>query len=152
MLENAVQACPDELWGDRSQHLQFWYIAYHALFWLDLNLSGTTEGFAPPPPFTLSELDPSGTLPERVYTKAEILGYLEYERAKSRETIQTLTDERMHVSWRFPWWREAMSLGEVLLFTMRHVQEHAAQLGLLLGQTDNLPPGWDDWVGRAKGG
>jgi len=41
MLENAMVACPDELWSDSTQHLKFWYVVYHALFWLDLYLSGS---------------------------------------------------------------------------------------------------------------
>jgi hypothetical protein len=56
MLENALRACPDELWSarlwsDRSQRpefSEFWYITYHTLFWLDLYLSGSVEGFTPP--------------------------------------------------------------------------------------------------------
>jgi hypothetical protein len=50
MLDNAIRACPDELWGDRSQQPEYWYTAYHALFWLDLYLTGSVEGFAPPRP------------------------------------------------------------------------------------------------------
>ncbi len=78
MLDNALHACPDELWhgrlwsnpSERAAYSQFWYVIYHALFWLDLYLSGAVEGFAPPPPFTLDELDPAGLLPERPYTIA----------------------------------------------------------------------------------
>ncbi len=62
MLENAVRACPADLWADQTQHVRFWYTVYHALFWLDLYLSGSLEGFAPPEPFTLAELDPAGVL------------------------------------------------------------------------------------------
>ncbi len=51
---------------------EFWYIAYHTLFWLDLYLSGAVEGFAPPEPFTLDELDPAGVTPDRPYSKAEL--------------------------------------------------------------------------------
>ena len=41
----------------------------------------------------------------------------------------------------------AMSNGELLLYNMRHVQHHAAQLNMLLRQaTDSAP----DWV--SKGG
>ena len=71
MLENAMLACPEELWNVRSEQPEFWYVAYHALFWLDLYLSDSAEGFVPPLPFTLSELDPTGLQPERVYTKNE---------------------------------------------------------------------------------
>ena len=73
MLENAMHACPDELWSDPAKPPEwierdvvgFWYVAYHTLFFLDVSLSGSLEGFAPPAPFTLSELDPAGLLPER---------------------------------------------------------------------------------------
>ncbi len=52
MLDNAIVACPDNLWSDRSQKVEFWYLAYHTLFFLDLYLSGSLEGFNPPEPFT----------------------------------------------------------------------------------------------------
>ncbi len=103
MLENALLACPDELWGDRSQRPEFWYLVYHTLFWLDLYLSGSVEGFAPPVPFTLDELDPAGLLPERVYRKDELLRYLEHGRRKCRAALEALTDERAREPRRLPW-------------------------------------------------
>ncbi len=36
MLENAIRACPEKLWSDRSRNPEFWYTAFHTLFWLDL--------------------------------------------------------------------------------------------------------------------
>ena len=48
----------------------YWYIVYHALFWLDLYLTGAEEGFVPPAPFLLIEQDetvrcPKGPIPKR---------------------------------------------------------------------------------------
>ena len=144
MLENALRACPDELWADRSKHPEFWYVGYHALFFLDLYLSDSVEGFSPPPPFTLDELDPAGRLPERPYTKDELLAYLEHGRGKCREAIESLTDEKVRERRRFPWL--ATGAGALLLYNMRHVQHHAAQLNLILRQqTDTAPR----WVARA---
>jgi DinB superfamily len=148
MLENALQACPEELWhvrlsNDRSLppgFSEFWYVASHTLFWLDLYLSGSVEGFAPPAPFTLVELDPAGVLPERTYTRDELLVYLEHDRQKCRATIETLTDERARQPCQFSW-GEASFL-ELLLDNMRHVQEHAAQLNLVLGQEIGFAPRW----------
>jgi DinB superfamily len=140
MLENAILACPDNLWGDRSRKPEFWYVAFHALFFLDLYLSDSIEGFTPPPPFTLTEMDPTGQLPERVYTKQELLIYLEHGREKCRSTIETLADEKMLQRCAFDWLD--ISFAEVLLYNMRHVQHHAAQLNLILTQNAASAPRW----------
>jgi hypothetical protein len=140
MLENALLACPDELWSDRSQQPEFWYVAYHTLFWLDLHLSGSVEGFAPPAPFTLDELDPTGLLPERPYTKGELQSYLVHGRQKCQATLEALRDEQAGRRCEFSWGE--VSFAELLLYNMRHVQEHAAQLNLILGQQIGSAPGW----------
>ena len=145
MLENALLACPDELWSDRSQPLEFWYVVYHTLFWLDLYLSGSVEGFASLAPFTLDELDPAGLLPERPYTKDELQTYLDHGRQKRRATSEALTDEQAGQRCGFSWGE--VSFSELLLYNMRHVQEHASQLNLILGQKFGSAPGW---VTRAK--
>ena len=152
MLDNAMAACPDELWRVRlwddvelPESAEFWYIAYHTLFWLDLYLSGAVEGFAPPAPFTLDELDPAGLLPDRVYTRDELQAYLEHDRRKCRATIDALTDERASHRCKFRWGE--LSFAGLLLDNMRHVQEHAAQLNLILGQKIGWSP---RWVAQAK--
>jgi hypothetical protein len=152
MLDNAVAACPDELWRVRlwddaelPGSAEFWHIAYHTLFWLDLYLTGAVEGFAPPAPFTLDELDPTGLLPETPYTRDELRTYLEHGRRKCRATIEALTDEQAARSCHFPWGE--VSFAGLLLDNMRHVQEHTAQLNLILGQK----AGWSPrWVAQAK--
>ena len=148
MLDDAMRACPDALWraslwtnpAESQGFAEFWYLASHALFWLDYYLSGSVEDFAPPAPFTLDELDPSGRLPERPYTKEELRTYLDYGRQKCQATIEALTDEQARRPCRVS--RGEISFAELLLYTMRHVQEHAAQLQLLLGQQAGSAPGW----------
>jgi hypothetical protein len=145
MLENAIHACPDDLWSDRSQRPEYWYLTYHTLFWLDLYLSGPVEGFAPPAPFNLDELDPAGLLPERPYTKMEMQTYLEHGRKKCRAAIDGLTDAKDRERYRFGWGEASYS--ELLLYNMRHVQHHAAQLNLILRQQIDSAP---DWVAQAE--
>ncbi len=140
MLENALLACPDELWRDRSRRPEFWYVVYHTLFFLDFYLSGSAEGFTPPAPFTLDELDPAGLLPERVYTKDELRTYLQHGRNKCRATIEALTDERARQRCEFE--RPDLTVSESLLYNMRHVQHHAAQLNLILRETTDSAPRW----------
>ena len=148
MLENAVNDCPPELWQGRlwNEHEQspefaeFWYIVYHTLFWTDLYLTGKYDGFEPPVPFTLAELDPAGILPDKVYSRRELLDYMKYCRNKSGSLIQTLTEEDAtricHLKW------GDVTYVELLLDTLRHIQEHTAQLNLYLGQTRSNPARW----------
>jgi uncharacterized damage-inducible protein DinB len=140
MLENAMLACPDDLWDDRSQRMEFWYAVYHTLFWLDYYLSESAERFAPPAPFGLEELDPTGVLPERSYAKNELQTYLEHGREKCRATIEALTVEKANQLYTFG--SVDLSIGELLLYNMRHVQHHAAQLNLILREKTDSAPRW----------
>ncbi len=164
MLENALLACPaslwrERLWGNRSdpslppEFAAFWYITYHCLFWLDLYLTGSREEeFVPPPPFTRAELDPAGALLERPYTREELHAYLLHLRKKCQATITELSDEKAHQQFTFPWpGGTSISFFELQLYNMRHVQEHAAQLSLFLGQ-HGIPDEALDWVPWAKAG
>jgi hypothetical protein len=147
MLDNAVMACPEALWTERlwpdspppefpPRFAEFWYVAYHALVWLDLYLAGVPEeDFVPPAPFAQGMLDSAEAQPERPYTREELLDYSLSIRQKCRATLAALTDERARRSVEYPWSEgQPISYLELLLYTMRHVQEHAAQMGLFLGQ------------------
>ena len=139
-LRNAIVACPGSLWGDRSRQPEFWYLVYHTLFFLDYYLGETSEGFHPPPPFNLDELDPAGVMPPRVFTKDELLRYLDHGRAKAAAVLATLDEATAHRRSGFA--RPATSVAELLLVNLRHVQHHAAQLNLILRQTVDEAPGW----------
>jgi hypothetical protein len=141
-LGDALRNCPDDLWEKQLWQDQpdqwvaqgfsaFWYLGYHTLFWLDLYLTGAEEGFAPPAPFDLVEMEEGEILP-RVYTRAELVDYLELCRRRCQETITALTAEEAFRICRFPWGE--VPFAELQLYSMRHVQEHAAQLLLFLGQ------------------
>lgn len=147
MLENALLACPTALWKERvwsnppdssrpPEFAEFWYIVYHALFWFDLYLSGLREEeFTPPPPFAWAELDPTWELPEQPYTREALHTYLQATRRQCRAILFALTDEQAHRIVDYPWAQgQAVSFLELQLYNMRHVQEHAAQLNLFLGQ------------------
>jgi hypothetical protein len=151
-LAETMSACPDALWraalwqtpNKQPEFAQFWYVAYHTLFWLDLYLTGAEEGFVPPASFTLIEQDDEGPLPERAYTKAELLAYLGDCRQRCRVTIEALTDETAHRHCSFGWGE--CSFLELLIYNLRHVHGHASQLNMLLGQNGISAP---DWVAQA---
>jgi hypothetical protein len=147
MLDNAISACPDQLWlsslwndpNEEPEYSQFWFLAYHTLFWLDLYLSGSSEDFTPPAPFI------RGSLPEKPYTKDALRVYLQHGRRKCQATIEALSDEKARQRCHFDWGE--VTFLELLLYNMRHVQEHGAQLRMLLGQNDISV---NDWVTIAE--
>lgn len=132
MLESAIRCCPDAVWSDGATRPEFWYLAYHTLFWLDLYLYGPIEGFRPPEPFGIEELDPSGVMPSRVYERNELLNYLSHCREKLRTVITDLDNARLTEI--ITHGRRSMSYEELLWYNMRHVQHHVGQLNLLLRQ------------------
>jgi hypothetical protein len=150
MLGEALRDCPDELWEKRLWEDQrdqwvaagfsaFWYLGYHALFWLDLYLTGAEEGFAPPEPFDLVEMEAGEALP-RTYTREELLRYLEYCRRKCQETIAALSMEQASRLCKFAWGE--LPYAELQLYNLRHVQEHGAQLRMFLGQQAGKSTRW----------
>ena len=150
MLGFAINDCPEELWQAKlwddpnapPGFSDFWYVAYHTLFWLDLYLSGAAEGFNPPASFDLNELVPEGVLPGRVFRKAELLAYLDHCRQEWAGILDGFTDKKAHQDCEFPWSKGKISFAELLLDNMRHVQEHGAQLRMFLGQQRSVNARW----------
>jgi hypothetical protein len=104
LMEAAVDDCPDTLWETDlwpeeapTAPSEFgglhgsapWFLAYHALNCTDYDLSGEFEPWAPPPPFDENTF----SFPNRVFTKSEVLGYVEWCRGRVRQRLETLTEE-----------------------------------------------------------
>ena len=162
MLENALVACPDDLWrepvwttappeGFPPKFAEFWYLTYHTLVWLDLYLTGLPEeDFAPPAPFAQGMIDSAETQPEQPYTKEQLHTYLTTLRQKCHATLTTLTDEQARRPVEYAWSEgQTISFLELLIYNLRHVQEHTAHLSLLLGQ-HGISDEALDWVPGAK--
>lgn len=139
-IGKAIDHCPEDHWRDDTKYYQIWYISFHTIFWLDYYLSAPSAEFTPPEPFTMSEMDPKGIIPDPPYTKEQLKTYLEHSRNKCHVTILSLTEERADEMCKVG--RISISFEELLLYIMRHVQHHAAQLNLLLRQKTDSAPGW----------
>lgn len=151
MLKNAIELCPEELLTKRRR---IFYTIYHVLVFLDFYLSLPPQNFVAGLPFTLNEGNDKpdeaidDVIPDRFYSKQELLDYLNASRTKCRTIIMGFTDEKLNE--RFiedPPNGKNYSRFEILLYNMRHVQHHAAQLNLLLRQNINNAP---KWVREAK--
>jgi len=151
MLGNAVSTWPEEEWDADPN---FFYQAYHCILFLDYYATTPPTHFAARLPFSLTAKDrlPKGAvddlLPSRQYSKRELLDYLKSSREKCKKLILGLTDEKLKSVWiekqddLAPGFTMSYSVFEILLYNMRHVQHHSAQLNLLLRKQINRAPNW----------
>ncbi|MBN1610673.1 MAG: DinB family protein [Polyangiaceae bacterium] len=157
-MRAAIEACPDELWDDRTEGSPFWHLAYHALYFTDFYLSAEERVFAARDyhrdkahflPGDYREFGGIVTTPEFAYRKDQLLDYADHCLRRCDETFGNLSDERALERCGF-WWYE-LNVGEFLINNLRHAQHHAGQLALLLrrradvgiawlGTRDNRPP------------
>jgi DinB superfamily len=139
LMEAALTDCPDhlwerDLWPDEAPTAPTphgglhgsapWFLAYHALFCLDYDLSGEFEPWEPPQPFD----ENSYAFPNRAFTRAELLGYVDYGRGRVHRTLDSLTEDaaarplpsahRQHGA------LYGVAVGSIPL----HVVEHASQI------------------------
>ncbi|MBE9463948.1 DinB family protein [Dyadobacter subterraneus] len=152
-LEKAITLCPENILVENKR---LFYMTYHILVFLDYYVTIPPENFSPKLPYTITDPEnlPENAIddlvPNRFYTKTELLDYLQSSREKCRNLIAGLTEEKIKNE-RFveDFESDAMnySILEILLYNMRHVQHHAAQLNMILRQEINDAP---KWVFRAK--
>jgi hypothetical protein len=139
LLAAALQDCPDALWEQDlwpneaptapSPHGGLhgsapWFLAYHALFCLDYDLSGELEAWAPPPPFDENTF----AYPNRVFTRSELLEYVDYCRSRVRRTLDSMTEDRASRCLPSPHRAEGTLYGVMVGGIPLHVLEHAAQI------------------------
>jgi hypothetical protein len=146
MLKNAIMLCPESYWATNKK---IFYQAYHTLVFLDYYLTIPSKDFSSPLAFTVAEIgnipeDAIGdVIPNHIYSKEELLDYLQACRQKCRKVISGLTAETLFERWIEKGGDMNYAVLEILLYNMRHVQHHAAQLNLLLRQGINEAPGWE---------
>jgi hypothetical protein len=151
MLRNIIALWPDQYWNLESK---IYYLSYHTFLFLDYYLTIPPTNYIAPLPFTMIPTDKipayaiDDLLPNRLYTKNELLECLQTSRQKSRHAIFGLTGENM----KQPWIDQPddiagsvtlkYSVLEILLYNLKHVQHHTGQLNLLLRQETGQAANW----------
>lgn len=139
LMAAALADCTDEMWqtdlwpdeartgpaphGGRQGSAP-WFLGYHALSCLDYDLTGGFAPWAPPPPFD----DNTYGYPNRVFTRSELLGYLEWCRDRVRQTLDALTEESAARPLPPPHRYAGTAVGVIVGSVPGHVIEHAAQI------------------------
>ncbi|NHF58520.1 DinB family protein [Flavobacteriaceae bacterium TP-CH-4] len=146
MLINALDACPSTLYKTNKR---FFYMAYHAIVFLDYYLTVPPTDFEPRLPFTIVEKEDmpkealDDVLPNEHYPKEQLLEYIKSSKKKCLSLIMSIKENGN------PRFMEDVEVGkmdysliEILLYNLRHIQHHAAQLNMILRNEGLEPPKW----------
>jgi DinB superfamily len=139
LMEAALTDCPDslwekDLWPDEAPTAPTsygglhgsapWFLVYHSLLTLDYDLVAEFELWEPPQPFD----ENTYAFPSRVFTKAELLVYVDYCRARTLRTLDDLfeakADRPLPDAHRYRGTLYGVMVGSIPL----HVIEHASQI------------------------
>jgi hypothetical protein len=155
MLKNIIVICPEKIWREERK---IFYMTYHTMIFLDYYLTNPVKDFRPDLSFTIGDPDllPEGAIddviPDRMYSKEELLAYVCSIREKCKKVVTQTSEEKFSQRWinddeinihgLCPQLVINYSLLEILLYNIRHVQHHVAQLNLLLRQNANVATEW----------
>lgn len=139
LMEAALADCPEDLWQTDlwpdeaptrpGPHGGLhgsapWFLGYHALSCLDYDLTGEFEPWRPPEPFD----DNTFAYPNRVFTKPELLGYVDWCRGRVGHTLDALTEEMLTRPLPSAHRMHGMLFGVLIGSLPLHVVEHASQV------------------------
>jgi len=139
LMAAALTDCPDILWerdlwpeeaptGPTSHgglHGSApWFLAYHSLLTLDYDLAAEFEPWHPPQPFDENTF----AFPNRVFTRAELLAYVDYCGARARQTLDDQFEEKAARSLPDAHRYHGVLYGVLVGSIPLHVIEHAAQI------------------------
>lgn len=139
LMEAALTDCPEDLWqtdlwpddaptrpgpyGGLHGSAP-WFLGYHALSVLDYDLAAELEPWGPPEPFD----ENTYAFPNRVFTKPEVLGYVDYCRGRVRHTLDALTAEMLDRQVPSAHRKHGLLYGVLIGSLPLHVVEHASQV------------------------
>jgi len=139
LLEAALTDCPDilwevDLWPDEAptgptsygglHGSAPWFLAYHSLLTLDYDLAAEFEPWKPPQPFDENTF----AFPNRIFTRAELLAYVDYCGVRQRQTLDDHFEEKAARSLPEAHRYHGMLYGVMVGSIPLHVIEHASQI------------------------
>ncbi len=149
-LENVMAACPDSDWDESHGDAPFSQVAFHTLFYCDFYLSESESQFRNQEFHKANEAffadyeELEDRLPIRLYSRASLETYLAFCREKVKSVLSALTPAQLEEPAVMR--RSVFSRLELYIYVARHIQHHAAQLGLRV----QLRTGQEmKWVGKA---
>ncbi len=133
-LENSMADCPEAEWNQSHGDAPFSQVVFHTLFYCDFYLSESESGFRNQP-FHKDNLaffgdyeEQEDKLPVRLYDRESLVRYLDYCKKKVKIVLDALSQDQLGEAAVMR--RSIFSRMELFIYLTRHIQHHAAQLGL----------------------
>jgi hypothetical protein len=136
MLNTCIVRCPDASWNALVGNQPFCQVAFHTLFFADYYLGPDAALFRDQPfhreneTFFADYEQLEDCEPVSLCEREAIKGYMLFCRKKASEVIASETEESLRKPARFE--RRDFSRAELHVYSIRHIQHHAAQLSLRL--------------------
>lgn len=145
-LEQSMESASDEIWAEDHIDTAVDQVVFHALFWTDLYLELGMDGFRKQR-FHLDNLDMFRDYEEledggvnNHYSRAMCKEYMLHCIRKVHDTMEGETEATLRGESGFSW--RKCSRAELHIYNIRHIQHHAAQLGLRNQLIGGAPLKW----------
>jgi hypothetical protein len=133
-LSQSIENCNDKTWMAEYIDTEVNQVVFHTLFFADLYLSQNIVEFKKqqfhldkPEIFQDYEED-KDCRPTNFYTKSKCVEYMQFCKQKANSIINSETETTLRGESGFNWLK--FSRAELHIYNTRHIQHHAAQLGL----------------------
>jgi hypothetical protein len=152
-LSICIDKCPDAAWNAPVANYKFCQVAFHTVFYADYYL-GTNDPSFREQPFHREHADFFRDYEEFIdrppvllYDRPTMQEYVEHCRQKAAKSLPAETPASLAAPCGFP--RKSFSRAELHVYSIRHIQHHAAQLSLRLRLDHKIDipwvrTGWDD--------
>ena len=124
-MELVIENCPDDLWDSREQGPPVWHVLYHAAFYAQLYV-GDSEDSLRPQSLHWPNAEQLGEEPTNLISKEQLSDYFIWLRRFLKGQIEGCTEGDLKGDAPFHWL--PFSRAECLVYSLRHVQHHAAEM------------------------
>ena len=145
MLDDCIQNCPPIHWQNKIANMEFGYVPYHTLCFVDLYLSPSLDSFVLREFHNEQDENRFKPKADHPITQTLVSDYLQICLQKMRETIAQETETSLNLPAEFDWLAE-MTRGELHIYSIRHIQHHTGALSAYLRRLKiNLKWGHTGW-------
>jgi hypothetical protein len=145
-LNQSIENCNDEIWVAEHIDTTVNQVVFHTLFFTDLYLNQGTDGFKKQqfhldrPDFFQDYEEYKDRSQTNFYAKSKCVEYIEFCIQKMHFMIDSETQATLSGESGFYWLK--FTRAELHIYNTRHIQHHAAQLGLRNQLLDGEPLKW----------